>query len=198
MELHLFGDSSQDVFSAVAFLRAKVVKKELAFVFGKVRVAPIKALTIPKREIQASLLAARLRKEVEKALTLEISKIFMWSDSTTVLQWIHSLDKQPVFVANRVAEILLLSTTNEWNFVKSSKNPADAGTRGLSAKTLVDSSWLKGPEFLKMSDWSFRPSKPSKLKLKPDITDQSTETPCPKGECSQFQCGNQHINFRVA
>ena len=28
LELHLFGDSSQDVFSAVAFLRAKVVKKE--------------------------------------------------------------------------------------------------------------------------------------------------------------------------
>ena len=98
LELHLFGDSSQDVFSAVAFLRAKVVKKEnqeqtqLAFVFGKARVASMKALTIPKLELQASLLAARLRKEVEKALTLEISKTFMWSDSTTVLQWIHSLD----------------------------------------------------------------------------------------------------------
>ena len=69
LELHLFGDSSQDVFSAVAFLRAKVVKKEnqeqtqLAFVFGKARVAPMKALTIPKLELQASLLAARLRKE---------------------------------------------------------------------------------------------------------------------------------------
>ena len=158
LELHLFGDSSQDVFSAVAFLRAKVVKKEnqeqtqLAFVFGKARVAPMKALTIPKLELQASLLAARLRKEVEKALTLEVSKTFMWSDSTTVLQWIHSLDKQPVFVANHVAEILDLTTTDEWNYVKSSENPADAGTRGLSAKTLLDSSWLKGPEFLKTSD----------------------------------------------
>ena len=129
LELHPFGDSSQDVFSAVAFLRAKIVKKEnqeqtqLAFVFGKARVAPMKALTIPKLELPASLLAARLRKEVEKALTLEFSKTFMWSDSTTVLQWIHSLDKQPVFVANRVAEILDLTTADAWNYVKSSENP---------------------------------------------------------------------------
>ena len=53
LELHLFGDDSQDVLSAVAFLRNKVVKKEhqeqtqLAFVFGKARVATMKALTIP-------------------------------------------------------------------------------------------------------------------------------------------------------
>ena len=187
LELHLFGDSSQDVFSAVAFLRAKVVKNKnqeqtLAFVFGKARVAPMKALTIPKLELQASLLAARLRKEVEKALSLEISKTFMWSDSTTVLQWIHSLDKQPVFVANHVAEILDLTTTDEWNYVKSSENHADAGTRGLSAKSLVSSNWLNGPEFLKTSDWPFKPSEPSKFKPKTDITDQSTEKPSLKTE----------------
>ena len=188
LELHLFGDSSQDVFSAVAFLRAKVVKNEnqeqtqLAFVFGKARVAPMKALTIPKLELQASLLAARLRKDVEKALSLEISKTFMWSDSTIVLQWLHSLDKQPVFVANRVAEILDLTTTDEWNYVKSSENPADAGTRGLSAKSLVSSSWLNGPEFLKTFEWPFKPSEPPKFKLKPDLNVQSTDKPFPKNE----------------
>ena len=152
------------MFSAVAFLRAKCVKKEnqeqtqLNFV------------------LQASLLAARLRKEVEKALTLEISKTFMWFDSTSVLQWIHSPDKQPVFVGDRVVEILDL-TNDELKYVKSSENPADARTRGLSAKTLLDSSWLKGPEFLKMSDWPFKPSEHSKFKLKPDINDQNTEKP---------------------
>ena len=95
----------------------------------------MKALTIKKLELQASLLEARLRKDVEKAMTLETSETFMWSDSTTVLQWIHSLDKQPVFVANRVAESLGLTTTDEWNYVKSSENTHNAGTRGLSAKT---------------------------------------------------------------
>ena len=150
----MFGDSSQDVFSAVAFLRGKVATTtgyttELVFVFGKARVASMKALTIPKLELQASLLAARLRKENENALTVRVDNIFMWTDSTTVLQWLHSLEKQPVFVTNRVAEILELTTADEWNYVKSSENPADAGTRGVSANSLRDSPWLKGPSFLR-------------------------------------------------
>ena len=44
IELHLFGDSSQDVFCAVAFLRARLARSnqiELTFVFGKACVAPI-------------------------------------------------------------------------------------------------------------------------------------------------------------
>ena len=172
LELHIFGDSSQDVFSAVVFLRGKVIsgngcpQTKLAFVFGNARVAPMKALTIPNFELQASLLAAKLRKDVQKALTLDISRTFMWTDSTTVLQWIHSLEKQPVFVANRVAEILELTTTDEWNYVQSSNNPADAGTRGLSANALVESSWLKGPEFLKTPQWPFEPSEDCRWKLK--------------------------------
>ena len=46
LELHMFGDSSQDLFSAVGFLRARVtcasvdIRSELAFVLDKVRLAP--------------------------------------------------------------------------------------------------------------------------------------------------------------
>ena len=133
----------------------------------------MKALTIPKLELQASLLAARLRKEVQKALTLDISKTFMWTDSTTVLQWLHSIEKQPVFVANRVAEILELSTTDEWHYVQSSDNPADAGTRGLSASALKNSNWLNGPEFLKTLQWPFEPSEDCRWKLKKPKQDPS-------------------------
>ena len=109
VELHVFGESSQDVFAAVAFLRARVSSNErtgtqLAFVFGKARVAPMKALTIPKLELQAALLAARLKDEIQQALTVPVDRTFMWTDSTTVLQWLHSIDKKPVFVASRVAE----------------------------------------------------------------------------------------------
>ena len=62
VELHKFGDSSPDIFSAVAFLRARVttprgkIKTELAFVLGKARVAPMKVMTVPKLELQAALL----------------------------------------------------------------------------------------------------------------------------------------------
>ena len=167
----MFGNSSQDIFSAVALLRAKVTaphgsRTELAFVLGKARVAPMKALTIPKLELQASLLASRLRKDIDKAPTLRINQTFMWTDSTTVLQWIHSVEKQPVFIANRVAEILDLTTSDEWNYVQSCDNPADAGTRGLPASALSDSPWLKGPAHLLTRDFPFQPPKEFQLKLK--------------------------------
>ena len=105
MQLQMFDDSSQDVLSAVAFFRKKVstddcTSTELVFVCRKAWVAPMKALMIPKLVIQALLLAARLRKDFHNAITLEIDKIFMWTDSTAVLHWLHLLEKQPIFVAN--------------------------------------------------------------------------------------------------
>ena len=90
----------------------------------------------------------------------------MWTDSTTVLHWIHFLEKQPVFVANRIAEISELTTADEWHHVPSADNPADAATRGLSAKDLLNRHWLRGPDFLRTPDWPFKASENLQLKLK--------------------------------
>ena len=60
----------------------------------------MKALSIPKLELQAALLATRLKEEILKGLTFKVTDIFMWTDSTTVLQWLHSCSKLPVFVGN--------------------------------------------------------------------------------------------------
>ena len=60
VELHMFGDSAQDVLYAVGFLRAPLSnshKTQIPFIFSKARVAPMKALSIPKLELQADLLA---------------------------------------------------------------------------------------------------------------------------------------------
>ena len=43
----------------------------------------------------------------------DVPPTFMWTDSSTVLQWLASADKQPVFVANRVAEILETTTIDQ-------------------------------------------------------------------------------------
>ena len=135
IELHMFGDSSQDIFSAVAFLRARVntptgqEKTELAFVLGKVRVIPMKVMTVPKLELQAALLAARLKREITQTLTVTVNQVFLWTDSTTVLQWINSNEKQPIFVVNRVCEFLEYTSVDQWNHVATKDNPFDAGTR---------------------------------------------------------------------
>ena len=125
----MFGDSSQDIFSAVAFLRARVttrtgkVKTELAFVLGKARVAPLEVMTVPKLELQAALLATRLKNEIIQAITVTVTQVFMWTDSTTVLQWNNSNEKQPIFVANRVCEILEYTSVDQWDQVATKDNP---------------------------------------------------------------------------
>ena len=165
IELRMFGNSSQDIFSAVAFLRARVKtptgqeRTELAFVLGKARWAPMKVMTVPKLELQAALLAARLKREITQALTVTVNLVFMWTDSTTVLQWINSNEKQPIFVANGVCEILEYTRVDQWNHVATKDNPADAGTRGMSAEILQLSSWVKGPNFLTYSCFPFEPNK---------------------------------------
>ena len=120
LELHMFGESSQDVFSANAFIRAQVntssgPKTELAFVLGTARVAPMKVMTIPKPEPQAALMATRLKQDICRVLTVHVNKVFMWTDSTTVLQWLNSTSKQQIFIANRVCEILEHTSVDEWN-----------------------------------------------------------------------------------
>ena len=96
-------------------------------------------------------------------------------------QWLHSLERQLSFVTNRVAGILEITTVDEWNYVKSRDNTADAGTHGLSTNSLRDSPWLKVPSFLLTPDWTFKPLKEVDIKLKAQMSDTS------KSEQETFQ-----------
>ena len=54
IELDMFCDSSQDVFCEVGFLRARLSKShktQTSFIYNKVHVMPMKALSIPKLEL---------------------------------------------------------------------------------------------------------------------------------------------------
>ena len=149
-------------------------QKQLAFVLGKARVAPMKVMTIPKLELQAALLAALLKQDICRALTVHVNKVYMWTDSTTVLQWLNSISKQPIFVANRVCEILEHASVDEWNHVASSDNP-DAGTCGMSAEVLQSSSWVRGPDFLRTKEFPFEPSTEVVNNIKLGIVTKETD-----------------------
>ena len=151
-ELHVFGDASEDAFCAVAYVVTEDPNsnRHVSFIMGKARVAPVKHHTIPKLELMAALTGNRLKDAIIKEHSIHFHKIYMWSDSTTVIQWIRSSnEKQPTFVANRVAEILDSSTVDEWHHVAGANNPADLGTRGLSFDEVPASNWIKGPDWLK-------------------------------------------------
>ena len=80
-----------------------------------------------------------------------------WSDSVDVLWWLRNASRRfKPFVANRVAEIQSLSSSNQWRYVSTENNPADLATRGVTASGLACSEicW-QGPKFLKKpeSEW---------------------------------------------
>ena len=62
-------------------------------------------------------------------------------------------------VLDRIAEVQEYSAGSQWNHVPGKLNPADKGTRGLTAAQLAsDSVWWNGPEFLvqQHTEWPSR------------------------------------------
>ena len=121
----MFGDSSQDVLCAVGFLRARVLsshKTQISFIFGKSRVALMRVLSIPKLELQAALLATRMKDVIMTVHIVNFHHVYMWTHKTTVLEWLNSSDKLPKFVANCVGQILESTTVDAWHHVLSGDN----------------------------------------------------------------------------
>ena len=88
-ELHIFADSSNLAYGAVAYFRVQHENNFTAsFIIGKSRLAPLSknALTIPKLELQAAVIATRLKVKIIKENKFDTSKIYFWSDSKTVLK----------------------------------------------------------------------------------------------------------------
>ena len=76
---------------------------------SKARVAPCREdrLTIPKLELTASLIGARLIRYLSNLFKFDT--IYLWSDSKVTISWITSdRDMKDVYIANRVPEIKTL------------------------------------------------------------------------------------------
>ena len=152
LRLHVFTDASEEAMCIVAYLQDEATLK-LTYVIGKCRVAPIRHMTIPKLELQAAVYGVLLRKQILNEHDVKIDKIFHWTDSSTVLHWLQAAHKkQPVFVANRAAEVLENSLMGQWRHVKGVENPADIGTRGMSIEGLKESVWINGPASLQADE----------------------------------------------
>ncbi|KAJ0169567.1 hypothetical protein K1T71_014752 [Dendrolimus kikuchii] len=67
LQLHIFCDASTQAMCAVAYWRwvNKAGKIQIAFISSKCRVAPIKHTSVPRLELQAAVLGARLAETVE-------------------------------------------------------------------------------------------------------------------------------------
>ena len=131
VELHVFGDASEIGYGAVTYLRFKSDSgMHCRFVSSKSRVAPKKFTTIPRLELVAAVLAAKLMRTTMKELKFHIDRVVLWTDSTIVLQYIrNNTIRLATFVANRVRIIRDLSVVDQWRYVPSGLKPADVASR---------------------------------------------------------------------
>ena len=122
-------------------------------------------MRVAKLEMQAAFFGVGLRELILQQHDFEVDRFVYWTDSTSVLQWLRaSNNKQPVFVANRVAEIPENSTIDQWRHVEGKLNPADIGTRGRTVEALKEGDWVTGPALLNETEYDW-PKAPENLQL---------------------------------
>ncbi|XP_026464135.1 uncharacterized protein LOC113366692 [Ctenocephalides felis] len=163
IQCHGFSDASLYAYGACIYLRATYADGTLSsrLLCSKSKVAPLKNVTLPRLELSAALLLAKLFRQMMTITKIPISESFLWCDSSIVLAWLKtdpSLLK--MFVSNRVAEILDLTPGIAWRHVCSKENAADIVSRGVKTPVeLADCNlWWHGPACLLQdsSNWPNR------------------------------------------
>ena len=145
-----FGDASVHAYAAAVYIYQRKAKSECKadLLFSKTRLAPLKAMTIPRLELMAMLIGAR----------------YIGSDSQCWLKWIVSEKDLSLFAKNRVKEIRSQSDI-VIKYVTSRENPADIASRGSSVQKLSENQlWWHGPERLNGTETEW-----------PEITQESHE-----------------------
>ncbi|GFU54342.1 integrase catalytic domain-containing protein [Trichonephila clavipes] len=105
IELYAFSDASEKAYGSSIYLESisALGEVKVCLVTSKSRVSPVKQISIPRLELCGAVLAAKLMTKVKEALNLQITAVHFWSDSTTVISWIHRESRElKTFVANRV------------------------------------------------------------------------------------------------
>ena len=138
--------------------------------------SPLKPITIPRLELTAATVAAKVAHMVKKQISIENLSEFYWTDSQIVLGYIYNETRRfRIFVANRVQQIRDYTNQNHWKYIETESNPSDAASRGL---TIEDSknvqSWFNGPRSLWTKDDEWKINQPKIMVNNDDPETQNT------------------------
>lgn len=155
MQIHGFADSSEKAYGACLYLRTLDSNGEISvhLLCSKSRVAPLKRQTLPRLELCAASLLAKLYDKIKNGLKIE-HQAYFWSDSTIVLAWIAGEPNTwQSFVSNRVKQIQETTTKENWRHVRTHENPADLLSRGVQPSEISQREiWWHGPRWLQETE----------------------------------------------
>ena len=156
--LHGFSDASTVTYGAAVYPHTmhQDTCVSTMLITPKARVAPVKSTTIPRLELVAAYLLAKLFQYIAKLFDLPRVQIFGWTDSEIILCWLRkAISSLNTYVSHRVAAIQEVIPANHWHHVPTKENPADLLSRSMRPNWLVKSSYggetLTGYRYTKMS-----------------------------------------------
>jgi hypothetical protein len=169
-EMHGFSDASEFGIGIAVYLRHGA-RRQMALVFARSLVIPTslqpkpkklpdgssqkREISIPRLELQAAHLTHKVCQQLMKNLQVEISKVRIWTDSTTIIQWLRAGRHKEIFVENRLAKLRNTLIC----YVNTKENPADIASRGQSIKTFslpeTWNLWFHGPKWMSdsLEEW---------------------------------------------
>ena len=154
-----FTDASTDAMCAAVYIRfqsndGNLIKSGL--VTAKTKLPTSKTQTIPKLELHASLLGARLLDKIRAAIRVEFNQEYFFVDSKIVLGALSKGSLANSFSGSCIAEIRNKAQNAKFGWIQSKDNIADIGSRGASCNDIEENSlWQKGPLWLyqKIEEW---------------------------------------------
>ena len=131
IELHVYADASSYAYGTVAyfcFIPEHNVK--CMFIASKLWLVPLSQKpSIPHLELQAAVIANRLKNTIVNKIPIEKGNTFLWTDSKLVLNYLNNNDTNfGVYIAHRINEIRQLTDADSWRYIKTERNPADYTT----------------------------------------------------------------------
>lgn len=161
-EFHIFGDASGDAMGVCCYVRYKDADSlwQANLLTSKSKLAPVKDMTIARKELVAALMASKLGETIAETLDSGQDNFYYYTDSLTVYQWLNGDTRDwKVFIRNHVKKVLALTKKSQWFHLDGIKNPADLCSRGCSLEILKSPLWLCGPTFLKQERREWKISK---------------------------------------
>jgi hypothetical protein len=147
-ELHIYSDASEMVIASVAYLRTVNTMNNIrvGFILGKSKLAHANGHSIPRLELCAAVMSAQLYDTICEELYMRFDSVRFYTDSCVILGYIHNQSRRFFkYVENRVERIRKSATPDQWSYVETKLNPADFGTRIMTAEAIKDDMWILGP-----------------------------------------------------